>query len=81
MAKTSIPEPGTRLGDGVVTRVADLAPGDMITELDTPKGPWYEVVQCDERTLTLDARLDNDEPELLVSIEYSATAAVLRRSR
>lgn len=80
MSKTSTPEPGTRLGAGVVTRVVDLAAGDMITEVDTPKGPWYQVVTRDEQSLTLDARLAGDEPELLVTLGYSLDGAVLRRT-
>lgn len=80
MSKTPSPELGARVGAGVVTRVAELAPGDMITEVDTPGGPWYQVVTRDERSITLDARLAADEPELLVSLEFSPGGSVLRRT-
>jgi hypothetical protein len=68
------------MGAGVVTRVVDLMPGDMITEVDTPAGPWYEVVRRDEHSLTVDGRLATDEPQLLVSLSYSPSGAVLRRT-
>lgn len=74
------PTPGIPLGSGVVTRVRDLRPGDMITETDSPAGPWYEVVSCDEQSVTVDARVQAGDPPLLVSIEYSESAAVLRRT-
>lgn len=80
MSKTSTPEPGMRVGDGIVTRVADLMPGDVITEVDTPDGPWYAVAMRDDQSITLDARLGPDEPELLVSLAYASTGAVLRRT-
>jgi hypothetical protein len=80
MSKRTTPELGARFGVGVVTRVHDLAPGDMITEVDTPGGPWYQVVARDERAITLDARLAADEPALLVSLEFSPSGSVLRRT-
>lgn len=80
MSKASTSKPGMRVGEGVVTRVADLMPGDVITEVDTPDGPWYEVAMRDEQSITLDARLDPNEPELLVSLAYAPTGAVLRRT-
>jgi hypothetical protein len=72
--------PGIPDGSGIVTRVRDLRAGDMITEIDSPAGPWYEVVRRDERSVTLDARLRAGDPPLLVSIEYSEEAAVLRHT-
>ncbi len=80
MSKKATPEVGARFGVGVVTRVADLAPGDMITEVHTPGGPWYQVVARDERSITLDARLTADEPSLPVSLEFSPSGSVLRRT-
>ena len=80
MSKKATPEVGVRFGVGVVTRVADLAPGDMITEVDTPGGPWFQVVARDEGSITLDARLSAAEPELLVSLEFAPSGSVLRRT-
>jgi crotonobetainyl-CoA:carnitine CoA-transferase CaiB-like acyl-CoA transferase len=79
MSKRTGPELGTRFGVGVVTRVADLEPGDMIAEVDAPDGPWYQVVAREKHSITLDARLAADEPELLISLEFSLSAWVLRR--
>lgn len=54
--------------------VGTLVSGDLVTEVDTPGGPWYRVVAYDNDrgVLTLDEGVD-------VPVDAS-TARVLRRS-
>ena len=81
MTTAGVPRPGDESGTTLITRVADLHPGDWITELDTPTGPWFEVLAVDGHSVVLDARATDDDPPLVVSLPYAPSAAVLRRPR
>jgi hypothetical protein len=63
-----------------VARVSGLAVGDWITEVDTPTGPWYRVIDVTPSTVTVDGRLDDDDDPLPVRMDFAASEAVLRRS-
>lgn len=56
-----------------VVRVASLLPGDLITETDTPEGPWYRVARVDLRDGVLFV-----EEDIPVFID-APDAGVLRR--
>ncbi len=62
-----------------VVGVRAVRVGDRISEVGSPDGPWYRVLRVDERSVTIDGRATAEEPELAVTLEYSATAQVLRR--
>lgn len=57
-----------------------LSPGDVITEVDTPTGPWYTVLTVDRGLITVDGSTDADHP-LAVALSVRGTDLVLRRSR
>ena len=38
-----------------ICKTADLKVGDRITELDTPTGPFYEVLKVTAKTFVVDA--------------------------
>jgi hypothetical protein len=57
-----------------------LSPGDCITEIDTPAGPWYSVLSVDVDRLTVDGSLDLAHAPLPVSLQVAAQDHVLRRS-
>jgi hypothetical protein len=80
MSRAGIPPLGSTVGEGVVVLAAKLLPGDEITEIDSPQGPWYRVLLIDPTSLTLDGRLPGDEEPLVVSVPLGASGAVLRRS-
>lgn len=63
----------------VVVTVWDLAPGDWITEVETPDGPWYRVVALTTESVTIDGRLSEEEPELLVTIPRGGSQEAVRR--
>ncbi len=65
--------------DVEVVGVGAVRVGDRISEVGSPGGPWYPVLLVDERSLTIDGRMTAEEPELPVTLEYCATAQVLRR--
>ncbi len=62
-----------------VVGVGAVRVGDRISEVGSPDGPWYPVLLRDERSVTIDGRATAEEPELPVTLEYSASAQVLRR--
>lgn len=65
-----------------LARAADLARGDVITETDTPAGPWYTVVAMTADTLTIDGTSpDKDADPILITLGIAADAYVLRRPR
>ncbi len=50
----------------VKTRCTDLKVGDMITEVDTPDGPFYPVIKVNPKSIVVDAnalRLPGDEDD------------------
>ena len=61
-----------------LVRVGMLLPGDEITELASPGGPWYRVVAVESGTGTVTVEA---EPSLTVVVAVGcwATDAVLRR--
>lgn len=52
--------------DGIPVGLDGLRPGDLVTELGTPTGPWYPVLEVDPQAglLVLDGR-DADDPNPL----------------
>lgn len=62
----------------VLCPVNQVGPGDMITEADTPGGPWYLVVAADRSTGSLIVRDDGCDVEL--PVDDWETQGVLRRT-
>ena len=56
-----------------------LSPGDTITELDTPSGPWYTVLSLGRDGVTVDGSLDDEV--LPVPLSVGPRDLVLRRER
>jgi hypothetical protein len=79
MSRAGIPPLGSTVGEGIVVLVAELLPGDEITEIDSPQGPWYRVLMIDLTSLTLDGRLPGDEEPLVISLPLVGSSTVLRR--
>lgn len=79
MTPAPVPRRGNESPPSLITRVADLRAGDRITELDTPTGPWFEVLAMDGHSVVLDARARDEDPPLVVSLPYAPSAVVLRR--
>lgn len=61
-----------------IVLVVELAIGDRVSEIDTPTGPWYEVVRLEWPWLTIDARSHSEDPPLAVIIEVTEDSAVRR---
>lgn len=58
---------------------ASVKPGDPITEVHTPSGPWYLVLSVEKALLTLDARLEATDRPVPVTLPVRAHDVVLRR--
>ena len=58
-----------------------LSPGDVITEVETPSGPWYTVLSRGEHHITVDGSQGSTGPPLPVTLPVAARDLVLRRSR
>jgi hypothetical protein len=56
-----------------------VSPGDYITEIDTPAGPWYTVLSLGEDCVTVDGSHDPTHPPLPVSLPVGLHDLVLRR--
>lgn len=59
------------------TTAAALQPGDRITELDTPEGPFYSVTAVHKTRLRMTDPA-NDEGDILIRFRDASRAAVLR---
>lgn len=55
---------------------SSVLPGDRVTEVGTPKGPWYRVLDVDSEAITVDAGLGNEV--LPVTLPFRQTDVVLR---
>jgi hypothetical protein len=60
--------------------VTALRPGDWVTEVHDPQGPWYEVIRVTAEAVTIDGRLSQEEPPLPVTVGYNETSMVRRRT-
>lgn len=60
-----------------LTQVSALVPGDLITEVDTPAGPYYRVLAATAAVLIVDASLPGD-PELPTTLPVVGNGVVLR---
>lgn len=65
---------------GEVVSAGSLRTGDLITETDTPLGPWYTVLSIHAGQLTVDGSTQDDEP-LPVVLPLRPSDVVLRRVR
>lgn len=45
-----------------ITRSLDVQPGDLVTEVDTPAGPFYRVVKVNRASIVVDADLSGTDP-------------------
>ena len=59
---------------------ASLSPGDVITEIDTPSGPWYTVLSTGTGHLTVDGS-PVEHATLPVVLPVRPGDHVLRRER
>lgn len=57
-----------------IVKASTLTAGDRITEVDTPAGPFYVVLEVTARSIVVDAS-DDDEP---LPVTLPATGAVRR---
>jgi hypothetical protein len=55
-----------------------LKAGDMITEIDTPDGPFYPVVKVNAKSIVVDAAEEWDDTPLPVRLPIAAGTLVLR---
>lgn len=56
-----------------------LSPGDIITEIDTPDGPWYTVLSLTANSVTLDGSQEPTCSPLAVTLSVEPRDLVLRR--
>jgi hypothetical protein len=61
-----------------VVPARSLRAGDLVTETDTPSGPWYAVLNVKSDRLTVDGSTQEDEP-LPVVLPLRPGDMVLRR--
>lgn len=43
-------------------KASELTAGDLVTESDTPEGPFYVVLKTNPKSVLVDAAFDGDEP-------------------
>lgn len=58
-----------------ITKASEVRQGDLVTETDTPDGPFYRVLKVNPKSLVLDASGDPSDP-LPVRLPFGPTHAV-----